>query len=79
MHDMLDRWLHTRLEKLINQRPAVALIGARKVGKTTLAKLLAEHENCASSMTDFEQYQRVSKFRLWLYKILTIQPVRVRL
>ena len=46
MHDMLDRWLHTRLEKLINQRPAVALIGARKVGKSTLTKLIAEHENC---------------------------------
>ena len=46
MHDMLDRWLHTRLEKLINQRSAVTLTGARQVGKTTLAKLIAEHENC---------------------------------
>ena len=46
MHDMLDRWLNTRFEKLINQRPAVALIGARKVGKTTLAKLISERENC---------------------------------
>ena len=46
MHGMLDRWLHTRIEKLINQRSAVTLTGARQVGKTTLAKLIAEQENC---------------------------------
>ena len=46
MHGMLDRWLHTRIEKLINQRSAVTLTGARQVGKTTLAKLIAEQEKC---------------------------------
>ena len=37
---MLKRWVTTKLEKAIRRNPAVALLGSRQVGKTTLAKML---------------------------------------
>ena len=39
---MLERWITKRLEKNISRNPAVALLGARQVGKTTLAKSVAK-------------------------------------
>jgi len=39
---MLTRWVANRLQKSIAQAPAVVLLGARQVGKTTLAKALAK-------------------------------------
>lgn len=39
---MLERWITQRLEKNISRNPAVALLGARQVGKTTLAKSVAK-------------------------------------
>ena len=41
MQGMLDRWITKRLKKSLSRNPAVALLGARQVGKTTLAKLVA--------------------------------------
>lgn len=38
---MLKRLLHNKLTGLLKQFPAVAILGARQVGKTTLAKQLA--------------------------------------
>ena len=38
---MLQRILHTHISKLLKQFPAVAILGPRQVGKTTLAKQLA--------------------------------------
>ncbi|MCY4043099.1 MAG: ATP-binding protein [Candidatus Dadabacteria bacterium] len=38
---MLTRWIADRLEKSIRRTPAVVLLGARQVGKTTLAKSIA--------------------------------------
>lgn len=38
---MLDRSLKSRIEYLLARRPAVVLLGARQVGKTTLAKSIA--------------------------------------
>ena len=38
---MINRWIKDRLEKCISGYPAVALLGARHVGKTTLAKVMA--------------------------------------
>lgn len=37
---MLERWITKRLEKSISRNPAVALLGARQVGKTTLSKAI---------------------------------------
>ncbi|MEA3362428.1 MAG: ATP-binding protein [Thermodesulfobacteriota bacterium] len=42
---MLTRWLTSRLQKNISQVPAVVLLGARQVGKTTLAKMIAKDLN----------------------------------
>jgi len=38
---MLDRWITGKLEETIQHSPAVALLGARQVGKTTLAQTIA--------------------------------------
>ena len=42
---MLTRWLTRKLQKNISQVPTVALLGARQVGKTTLAKMIAKDRN----------------------------------
>jgi len=39
---MLERWITDKLQKNISQVPAVALLGPRQVGKTTLAKTVAK-------------------------------------
>ncbi len=39
---MLERWVLNRLKISIDHYPAVALLGVRQVGKTTLARVLAE-------------------------------------
>jgi len=38
---MINRWITSRLEQTVGRTPAVALLGARQVGKTTLAQVLA--------------------------------------
>ena len=38
---MINRWITSRLEQTVGRTPAVALLGARQVGKTTLAHVLA--------------------------------------
>ena len=42
---MIKRRIHSTLESLIDQYPAVALLGPRQVGKTTLALEVAEHRS----------------------------------
>ncbi len=42
MQGMLTRWVAERLQKVITQAPAIVLLGARQVGKTTLAKVIAK-------------------------------------
>jgi predicted AAA+ superfamily ATPase len=39
---MIPRWIASEIKKRILQVPAVALLGARQVGKTTLAKTIAK-------------------------------------
>ncbi len=39
---MIERRISTKLIELIDSSPAVALIGPRQVGKTTLALAIAE-------------------------------------
>jgi predicted AAA+ superfamily ATPase len=38
---MISRWITNRLEETVQRTPAVALLGARQVGKTTLAQVIA--------------------------------------
>jgi len=45
MQGMLIRWIAERLRSSIAQVPAVVLLGARQVGKTTLAKTIAKQTN----------------------------------
>jgi len=42
---MLTRSIQERLQKNLEHYPAVALLGARQVGKTTLAKTIAKTRN----------------------------------
>lgn len=42
MQDMLKRWITNKLEKTIEYTPAVALLGPRQIGKTTLAKAISK-------------------------------------
>ncbi len=39
---MIRRWIADKLEQSIQYVPAVALLGPRQVGKTTLAQMVAE-------------------------------------
>ncbi len=39
---MIDRWITNKLEQTLMRVPAVALLGARQVGKTTLAQTIAQ-------------------------------------
>lgn len=39
---MIPRWIANEIKKKIDQMPAVALLGARQTGKTTLAKTIAK-------------------------------------
>lgn len=42
MQGMLERWITDKLQQNIAKTPAVALLGPRQVGKTTLAKAVAK-------------------------------------
>ncbi len=42
MQGMIDRWIIQKLEEAMAHNPAVALLGTRQVGKTTLAQSVAE-------------------------------------
>ena len=58
---MFARWIKERLQKAIAQAPAVALLGARQVGKTTLAKTIAKETN--SIYLDLEAPEDLLKLR----------------
>lgn len=45
MQGMLTRWITDKLKKNMEQYPAVALLGARQVGKTILAKTIAKSQD----------------------------------
>ncbi len=45
MQGMLERWITQRLHNSIAQFSAVALLGARQVGKTTLAKAISREQS----------------------------------
>ena len=58
---MLARWNTNRLNKSISQVPAIALLGARQVGKTTLAKTIAKQMK--SIYLDLEAPEDLLKLR----------------
>jgi predicted AAA+ superfamily ATPase len=39
---MIERWVSNKLEQTLRRVPAVVLLGARQVGKTTLAQSIAQ-------------------------------------
>lgn len=51
---MIKRFLSQKLEELIPDFPAIAILGARQVGKTTLAQALAENFDQESIYLDLE-------------------------
>ena len=59
MLGMLERWIRQRLKKSISRNPAVALLGARQVGKTTLAKTVAK--DMSSIYLDLESPEDLAK------------------
>jgi predicted AAA+ superfamily ATPase len=58
---MLDRWITKKLEKSIHRNAAVALLGARQVGKTTLSKSIAK--DMASIYLDLESPADLAKLK----------------
>jgi len=58
---MLERRLHPRLNHLLGQFPAVALLGPRQVGKTTLARELQASRQ--TQYLDLENPQVLAKLR----------------
>ena len=61
MQGMLDRWITNRLEKSISHNPTMALLGARQIGKTTLAQRIAENQD--SIYLDLENAEDIIKLR----------------
>ena len=56
---MITRWITSKLEHTLRHTPAVALLGPRQVGKTTLAKLISE--NRAALYLDLENPEDLLK------------------
>ena len=53
MAGVIDRTRHeTTLRALLDDFPVVAIVGARQVGKTTLARLLVEDAGCPVTVFD---------------------------
>lgn len=52
---MIKRILHSGIEKSLQRFPAVGLIGARQVGKTTLAKMIAQNWSKETLYLDLER------------------------
>ncbi|VAX11326.1 hypothetical protein MNBD_GAMMA26-898 [hydrothermal vent metagenome] len=56
---MIERWITNKLEQTVQCTPAVALLGARQVGKTTLAQTIAH--NYSSLYLDLESPEDLVK------------------
>lgn len=58
---MIKRWITKLLQDELTQFPAVALLGARQVGKTTLAKIIAkDHHSIYLDLEAPEDLQKLS-------------------
>ncbi len=64
---MIDRHLQPKLDYFIDNYPAVALLGPRQAGKTTLALTVAEHRNAIYLDLESEQDRaKLSQAELYL-------------
>lgn len=71
---MIDRTAHrAELIRLLRQFPVVALIGARQVGKSTLARALADQNTTATSYYDLEDSRAVARLA---EPMLALEPLR---
>lgn len=58
---MIERTLTNQVIKLLNEFPAVAILGPRQVGKTTLAKNVAKHILPSPLYLDLERPSDLAK------------------
>ena len=56
---MLERWAKAKIDQALRQAPAVALLGMRQVGKTTLAQMIGEAQD--SLYLDLESPEDLAK------------------
>jgi uncharacterized protein len=59
---MIKRIIEEKIEKLMKQFPAVALVGPRQCGKTTLAKIIQKKSKIEGVYFDLESPQDLRKF-----------------
>jgi hypothetical protein len=59
---MIRRIIEVKVEKLLKQFPAVAIIGPRQCGKTTLAKVIQKKSKIEGVYFDLESPQDIRKF-----------------
>jgi predicted AAA+ superfamily ATPase len=62
-----------RIERLLRERPIVAILGARQVGKTTLAHMTAEHRRGRTVFFDLEDPRHLAQLE---EPTLTLAPLR---
>ena len=62
-----------RIERLLGERPVVAILGARQVGKTTLAHLTAERRRGRTVFFDLEDPRHLAQLE---EPTLTLAPLR---
>jgi hypothetical protein len=73
LSDVIERTAHRRrVEALLRQFPVVAILGARQVGKTTLAHSLAAGREGAT----FFDLESVEDLALLQDPLLTLRPLR---
>jgi predicted AAA+ superfamily ATPase len=71
---ILDRAEHCReIERLLKERPVVAILGARQVGKTTLASLVMQRRRGRTAFFDLEDPRTLARFE---EPTLTLEPLR---
>jgi predicted AAA+ superfamily ATPase len=70
----IDRPRHVaRIERLLRERPVVAILGARQVGKTTLARLISERRRGRTVFFDLEDPRHLARLE---EPTLTLAPLR---
>ena len=62
MHGMLNRMIESTLAEVIPRVPAVALLGPRQIGKTTLAQVVGKAHQ--SLYLDLESPEDIIKLRI---------------
>jgi len=81
---MIDRKIYKELKKLLGTNPAVALLGPRQVGKTTLAHTLVDNKDVVyldlerpsdlAKLTDIEQFCAINSDKLLILDEVQRKP-----